>query len=131
MPPKKGAKKAKRKEKKNIPQAIANIKSTFNNTIISICDREGNAIAWASSGTIGFKGSRKGTPFAAQIAAETVAKKAKEHGVKKVDVLMKGPGPGRDTAVKSLQANGIEVGYIQDRTPVPHNGPRPKKRRRM
>lgn len=127
---KKGTK-TKRKEKKNIPFGTAYINATFNNTIISITDPAGNVIAWGSSGTAGFKGSRKGTPFAAQLAAEAVAKKAKEHGIKKVDAYTKGPGSGRDTAVKSLQANGIEVGSIRDKTPVPHNGPRLKKRRRV
>ena len=107
------------------------IHATFNNTIISITDTQGNVVSWASSGAVGFKGSRKGTPFAAQLAAENAAKKAKEHGVKKVDVYTKGPGPGRDTAIKSLQNNGIEVGNIKDKTPVPHNGPRQKKRRRV
>lgn len=129
MPPKKT--KTKRKEKKNVPFGIAMIHATFNNTIISITDTQGNVVSWASSGAVGFKGSRKGTPFAAQLAAENAAKKAKEHGVKKVDVYTKGPGPGRDTAIKSLQNNGIEVGNIKDKTPVPHNGPRQKKRRRV
>jgi small subunit ribosomal protein S11 len=123
--------KTKKKEKKNIPNGNAYISATFNNTIISIADTKGNVIAWGSSGTAGFKGSRKGTPFAAQLAAEAVAKKAKEHGLKKVDVFTKGPGSGRDTAVKSLQVNGIEIGVIKDQTPVPHNGPRQKKRRRV
>lgn len=123
--------KTKRKEKKNVPHGIAFISATFNNTIISITDPDGNVVAWGSSGTAGFKGSRKGTPFASQLAAEAVAKKAKEHGVKKVDVFTKGPGSGRDTAVKSLQANGIEIGQIKDKTPIPHNGPRQKKRRRV
>lgn len=127
----KKAVKTKKKEKKNIPFGNAYISATFNNTIISIADTKGNVIAWGSSGTAGFKGSRKGTPFAAQLAAEAVAKKAKENGIRKVDVFTKGPGSGRDTAVKSLQSNGIEVGAIKDQTPVPHNGPRQKKRRRV
>lgn len=131
MVEKKAVKKTKKKAKKNVPYGLAYINSTFNNTIITITDTEGNVVAWGSSGTAGFKGSRKGTPFAAQLAAEAVAKKAKDNGVKKIDVYTKGPGSGRDTAIKSLQANGIEVGFIKDKTPVPHNGPRLKKRRRM
>ena len=114
-----------------MPHGIAHIKATFNNTIISITDLEGNAVAWASSGTIGFKGSRKSTPFAAQLAAESAAKQAHEHGVRKVEVRVKGPGSGRETAIRTLQANGLEVGSIKDVTPVPHNGCRPKKKRRV
>ncbi len=121
----------KRRERKNIPFGQAHIKSTFNNTIISITDNEGNMISWESSGSIGFKGSRKSTPFAAQLAAEAVAKKAQEHGVRKVEVFVKGPGSGRETAIRSLQAAGLEVASISDVTPVPHNGCRPKKRRRV
>ena len=134
MPPKSrqaGAKKVRRKEKKNIAQGEAHIKSTFNNTIVSITDPQGNVIAWASSGHVGFKGSRKSTPFAAQLAAENAARKAQEHGVKKVDVFVKGPGSGRETAIRSLGAIGLEVGTIQDVTPTPHNGCRPPKRRRV
>ena len=133
MPPKGkvGAKKVRRKEKKNVAHGHANIKSTFNNTIVSICDPSGAVIAWSSSGQVGFKGSRKSTPFAAQLAAEAAAKKAMEHGMRKVDVFVKGPGSGRETAIRSLQATGLEVGAIQDVTPVPHNGCRPKKRRRV
>jgi small subunit ribosomal protein S11 len=124
-------KKAKRKEKKNIIHGHAHIKSTFNNTIVSITDLEGNSIAWASAGNVGFKGSRKSTPFAAQLAAEAASKRAQEHGMRKVDVFVKGPGSGRETAIRSLQASGLEVMGIQDNTPVPHNGCRPRKRRRV
>ena len=136
MPPKTrtatgGAKKVRRKEKKNIAHGHAHIKSTFNNTIVSITDPMGNVIAWASAGHVGFKGSRKSTPFAAQMAAESAARKAQEHGVRKVDVFVKGPGSGRETAIRSLQATGLEVGAIQDVTPMPHNGCRPPKRRRV
>jgi small subunit ribosomal protein S11 len=120
-----------RREKKNIPHGAAHIKSTFNNTIVTITDPQGNVIAWASSGHVGFKGSRKSTPFAAQLAAENAARKAQEHGVKKVDVFVKGPGSGRETAIRSLQAAGLEVGAISDVTPQPHNGCRPPKRRRV
>lgn len=125
------AKKPRRKEKKNVPHGQAHIKSTFNNTIISITDLTGAVISWATSGHVGFKGSRKSTPFAAQMAAEAAARKAAEHGVKKVDVFVKGPGSGRETAIRSLQAAGLEVGVIQDVTPQPHNGTRPSKRRRV
>ena len=126
-----GGKKVRRKEKKNIAHGHAHIKSTFNNTIVSITDPQGNVISWASSGHVGYKGSRKSTPFAAQLAAENAARKAQEHGVRKVDVFVKGPGSGRETAIRSLQATGLEVGLIQDVTPVPHNGCRPPKRRRV
>jgi small subunit ribosomal protein S11 len=121
----------KRREKKNIEQGIAHIKSTFNNTLISITDKRGNAIAWASAGTVGFKGSRKSTPFAAQQAAETAAKSAMEHGLKEVECYVKGPGAGREAAIRSLQAAGLEVNMIKDVTPIPHNGCRPPKRRRV
>lgn len=135
MPPKKataaGAKKIRRKEKKNVAVGQAYIKSTFNNTIVSITDPSGAVISWSSAGQVGFKGSRKSTPFAAQQAAEVAAKRAMEHGMKKVDVFVKGPGSGRETAIRSLQASGLEVGTIQDMTPVPHNGCRPQKRRRI
>jgi small subunit ribosomal protein S11 len=136
MPPKSrqaaGAKtKVRRKEKKNVAHGHAHIKSTFNNTIVSITDPTGAVIAWASSGQVGFKGSRKSTPFAAQLAAESAARRAMEHGMKKVDVFVKGPGSGRETAIRSLQATGLEVGTIQDVTPSPHNGCRPPKRRRV
>lgn len=121
----------KRREKKNIEHGIAHIKSTFNNTIISITDKQGNAIAWASAGTSGFKGSRKSTPFAAQQAAESAAKSAMEHGLKEVECFVKGPGAGREAAIRSLQAAGLEVSMIKDVTPIPHNGCRPPKRRRV
>jgi small subunit ribosomal protein S11 len=110
---------------------VAHIKSSFNNTIITITDQQGNTIAWASSGNVGFKGSRKSTPFAAQLAAETAAKRAMEHGVRRVDVMVKGPGSGRETAIRSIQSAGIEVLGIKDVTPVPFNGCRPSKRRRV
>ena len=132
MPPKTaGAKKVRRKEMKNVAHGHAHIKSTFNNTIISITDPTGAVIAWASAGQVGFKGSRKSTPFAAQLAAESAARRAMEHGMRKVDVFVKGPGSGRETALRSLQATGLEVGSISDVTPVPHNGTRPPKRRRV
>lgn len=127
----KGRRRLKKKERKNIPYGIAHIKSTFNNTIVNITDQNGNTIAWGSAGTSGFKGSRKSTPFAAQVTATSVAKLAQEHGVSKVDVRVKGVGSGRETAVRSLQAAGLEIGTITDVTPVPHNGCRPPKRRRV
>ena len=126
-----GAKKVRRKEKKNITHGQAHIKSTFNNTIVSITDPQGNVISWASAGHVGFKGSRKSTPFAAQMAAENCARKAQEHGVKKVDVFVKGPGSGRETAIRSLQAAGLEILGVKDVTPQAHNGVRPRKRRRV
>ena len=125
------ARKGRRKEKKNVSHGHAYIKSTFNNTIVSITDPTGAVIAWASSGQVGFKGSRKSTPFAAQLAAEAAARRAQEHGMKKVDVFVKGPGSGRETAIRSLQATVLEVGSIQDVTPQAHNGCRPPKRRRV
>src|SRR5207342_3942815 len=135
MPPKSrqsaSARKPRRKEKKNVSHAHAHIKSTFNNTIVTITDPMGNVISWASAGHVGFKGSRKSTPYAAQMVAEAAARKAQEHGMRKVDVFVKGPGSGRETAIRSLQATGLEVGSIQDVTPVPHNGCRPPKRRRV
>lgn len=121
----------KAKEKKNIALGIAHIQSTFNNTIVSISDTSGNLLSWASAGTVGFKGTKKGTPFAAQMAAESAAKRAMEHGLKRVDVYVKGPGSGRETAIRSLQAVGLEVSLIKDVTPIPHNGCRPPKRRRV
>ncbi|HEX2030779.1 MAG TPA: 30S ribosomal protein S11 [Actinomycetota bacterium] len=124
-------KKTRKKEKKNVPHGAAHIKSTFNNTIITITDPDGNTVAWASSGNVGFKGSRKSTPFAAQLAAEAAARRAQEHGVRRVDVFVKGPGSGRETAIRSLAATGLEILGIQDVTPVPHNGCRPRKRRRV
>ena len=120
-----------RADRKNIPVGQAHIKSTFNNTIVSITDPQGNVISWQSGGTVGFKGSRKSTPFAAQLAAEAAAKAAMDHGLKKVTVFVKGPGSGRETAIRSLQAAVLEVSGIQDKTPIPHNGCRPKKRRRV
>ncbi len=120
-----------RRERKNIEHGVAHIKSTFNNTIISITDLKGNSISWASAGTVGFKGSRKSTPFAAQMAAYAAAKAAMEHGLKEVEVLVKGPGAGREAAIRSLQAAGLEVNLIKDVTPIPHNGCRPPKRRRV
>ena len=125
------ARKPRRKEKKNVVVGQAHIKSTFNNTIVSITDSTGAVISWSSSGDVGFKGSRKSTPYAAQMAAEAAARKAQEHGLKKVDVFVKGPGSGRETAIRSLQAAGLEVGSISDVTPQAHNGVRPPKRRRV
>jgi len=121
----------KKKEKKNIPNGIAHIQATFNNTVITITDVIGNTIAWSSSGAVGFKGSRKSTPYAAGQAAEDVAKKAKEHGIKNLEVLVKGPGSGREAAIRSLQAVGFNITLIRDRTPIPHNGCRQPKRRRV
>ncbi len=126
-----GGRRPKRRERKNVAYGVAHVKSSFNNTIITITDQQGNALAWASSGNVGFKGSRKSTPFAAQLAAETVARRAMEHGVRKVDVLVKGPGSGRETAIRTIQNTGIEVVGIKDVTPIPHNGCRPPKRRRV
>lgn len=120
-----------RKERKNIEKGHAHIQSTFNNTIITLSDVQGNAISWASAGQLGFKGSRKSTPFAAQMAAETATKAAIEHGLKSVDVFVKGPGAGREAAIRALQAAGLEVTMIKDVTPIPHNGCRPPKRRRV
>lgn len=121
----------KRRERKNIEAGVAHIRSTFNNTIITITDTKGNAVSWASAGGVGFKGSRKSTPFAAQMAAENAAKEAMEHGMKVVEVMVKGPGAGREAAIRSLQAAGLEVNLIKDVTPIPHNGCRPPKRRRV
>jgi small subunit ribosomal protein S11 len=129
--PKPGGRRPRKKERKNVNYGIAHIKSSFNNTIVSISDQDGNVLAWASAGNVGFKGSRKSTPFAAQMAAEQCARRAMEHGVRKVDVVVKGPGSGRETAIRSLQNAGIEVTGIKDATPVPHNGCRPPKRRRV
>ena len=129
--PKPGGRRPRRRERKNIAYGVAHIKSSFNNTIVSITDPEGHVIAWASAGNVGFKGSRKSTPFAAQMAAEAAARRAMEHGVRKVDVLVKGPGSGRETAIRSLQNAGIEVSGIKDVSPIPHNGVRPRKRRRV
>jgi small subunit ribosomal protein S11 len=121
----------KKKEKKNIAEGIAHIQSTFNNTIVSITDLSGNVIAWSSAGIQGFKGSRKSTPFAAQLAAEDAVKKAKEHGLRSIQVYVKGPGAGRESALRSLQVAGLNITVIRDVTPVPHNGCRPPKRRRV
>ncbi|HDK25599.1 MAG TPA: 30S ribosomal protein S11 [Candidatus Atribacteria bacterium] len=131
MANKKKAKKTKKKIKKNIATGIVHIQSTFNNTIVSITDKQGNVIAWSSAGNIGYKGSKKSTSFAAQITAETAAKKAMDQGMKEVDVLVKGPGPGRETAIRSLQTVGLKVNMIKDVTPIPHNGCRPPKQRRI
>ncbi len=120
-----------RKVKKNIERGAVHIRSTFNNTMVTITDVAGNAISWASSGGLGFRGSRKSTPFAAQMAAETAAKAAMEHGLKTVEVYVKGPGAGREAAIRALQAAGLEVSMIKDVTPIPHNGCRPPKRRRV
>ena len=120
-----------RREKKNIERGAAHIKSTFNNTIVTITDVAGNAISWASAGGLGIRGSRKSTPFAAQMAAETAAKAAMEHGLKYVEVYVKGPGSGREAAIRALQVAGLEVNMIKDVTPIPHNGCRPPKRRRV
>ena len=126
-PGKKGGK----KEKKNVPHAVAHIQATFNNTTITIADPTGGVLAWSSSGVQGFKGSRKGTPFAAQVAAQSAGNSAKDLGLRSVDVMVKGPGAGRESAVRALQASGIEVKSIKDVTPIPHNGCRPPKRRRV
>jgi small subunit ribosomal protein S11 len=120
-----------RRDRKNIENGIAHIKSTFNNTMVTITDKTGNAISWASAGGMGFRGSRKSTPFAAQMAAEQAAKAAMEHGLKEVECLVKGPGSGREAAIRALQAAGLEVSMIKDVTPIPHNGCRPPKRRRV
>jgi small subunit ribosomal protein S11 len=121
----------KRRERKNIDKGVAHIRSTFNNTIVTITDTNGNALSWATSGGMGFKGSRKSTPFASQMAAESAAKTAMEHGMREVEVMVKGPGSGREAAIRQLQAAGLEVTTIKDVTPIPHNGCRPPKRRRV
>ena len=121
----------KKKEKKHVESGAAHIRSTFNNTIVTISDPKGNALSWASAGEMGFRGSRKSTPFAAQMAAETAAKAAMEHGLRSVEVFVKGPGSGREAAIRALQAAGLEVNSIKDVTPIPHNGCRPPKRRRV
>ncbi len=130
MPQKKRAK-AKKRERKSIPAGRAYIQATFNNTIVTLTDPEGNVIAWSSSGTAGFKGSRKGTPYAAQLAGNKAARKAMEHGLRQVEVYVKGPGSGREAAIRSLQSSGLHITSIRDVTPVPHNGCRPPKRRRL
>ncbi|MFZ5449165.1 MAG: 30S ribosomal protein S11 [Thermodesulfobacteriota bacterium] len=121
----------KKKEKKNIPVGVAHIKATFNNTLVTITDPTGNVVSWSSAGVQGFKGSRKGTPFAAQLAAQDAARKAMEHGMRNVDVFVKGPGAGREAALRALQAAGLSVNMIRDVSPIPHNGCRPPKRRRV
>ena len=123
--------KVKKKEKKNISNAIAHVNSSFNNTLVTITDYQGNTISWSSSGSLGFKGSRKSTPYAAQMAAEDAGKKASEHGVKIIDIEVQGPGSGRESALRALQIVGFQVNSIRDVTPIPHNGCRPKKRRRV
>jgi len=120
-----------KRERRAVPHGRAYVKSTFNNTVVTITDSAGNAVCWASAGSVGFKGTRKGTPFAAQSTAETAARRAMEAGMKRVDVYVKGPGAGRETAIRSLQAAGLEIASIRDMTPIPHNGCRPPKRRRV
>lgn len=127
----KKAGRTRKRDRKNVDQGIAHIKSTFNNTIVTITDKSGNTITWASAGIVGFKGTRKGTPYAAQLAAEQAAKEAMEHGMREVEVYVKGPGAGREAAIRALQAAGLEVSLIKDVTPIPHNGCRPPKRRRV
>ena len=129
--PKPGGRRPRKRERRNVSHGVAHIKCSFNNTIVTITDLEGNVLSWASAGNVGFKGSRKSTPFAAQMAAEKAARGAMEHGVRKVDVQVKGPGSGREMAIRSIQSTGIEVTGIKDVTPVPHNGCRPPKRRRV
>ena len=131
MPIAKKARPRKRREAKHVSQGVAHIHSSFNNTIVSISDMTGGAIAWASAGGMGFKGSKKSTPFAAQMAAESAARKSMEHGMKQVEVFVKGPGAGREAAIRALQAAGLEIVLIKDVTPIPHNGCRPPKRRRV
>jgi small subunit ribosomal protein S11 len=131
MPDKKKPTRVKKRERKAVPKGHAYIQSTFNNTIITLTDASGNAIAWGSSGTAGFKGSRKGTPYAAQMAGEQTARRGMEHGLREVDVYVKGPGSGREAAIRSLQSAGLTITGIRDVTPVPHNGCRPKNRRRV
>ena len=121
----------KRKERKNVEHGIAHIRSSFNNTIVTISDKQGNTLSWASAGQLGFRGSKKSTPFAAQSAADTAARAAMEHGLKTVEVLVRGPGAGREAAIRALQAAGLEISVIKDATPIPHNGCRPPKRRRV
>ncbi len=131
MARRKAATRPKRRERKGVEHGVAHIKSSFNNTMISVTDLEGNSISWSSAGSVGFKGSRKSTPYAAQVAAESAARTAMEHGMKQVEVFVKGPGAGREAAIRSLQATGLEVNVIRDVTPIPHNGCRPPKRRRV
>jgi small subunit ribosomal protein S11 len=129
--PKPGGRRPRKKERKNVAVGTVHIKSSFNNTIVTVTDAEGNTLSWASSGNVGFKGSRKSTPFAAQMAAEKACRAAMEHGLRKVEVLVKGPGSGRETAIRAIQATGVEVSGIKDVTPTPHNGCRQPKRRRV
>jgi small subunit ribosomal protein S11 len=131
VPAKKPTPKKGKKEKRHVVHGVAHVQATFNNTHITITDLEGNVVSWASAGTLGFKGSRKGTPFAAQQAAMTAANAAKEHGLRSLDIRVKGPGSGRESAIRALQAAGVEVKSIRDVTPIPHNGCRPPKRRRV
>ncbi len=130
MPQKKKTK-ARKRERKSVPQGRACIQATFNNTIVTLTDPNGNVLAWSSSGTVGFKGSRKGTPYAAQLAASNAARKAMEHGLKQIEVVVKGPGSGREAAIRALQSSGLYITSIRDVTPIPHNGCRPPKRRRV
>lgn len=130
-PKREGARTRRRKVRKNIAAGNAYIKTSFNNTLVTLTDKEGNVISWASAGSAGFKGSRKSTPFAAQVTAEKAARAGMEHGLQKVDVFVRGPGSGRETAIRSLQAAGLDVTSVKDVTPIPHNGCRPKKRRRV
>ena len=130
-PAKKATPKKSKKEKRHVVHGVAHVQASFNNTLITITDLEGNVVSWASAGTLGFKGSRKGTPFAAQQAASTAASAAKEHGLRSLDIRVKGPGSGRESAIRALQAAGVEVKSIRDVTPIPHNGCRPPKRRRV
>ncbi|GBE02092.1 30S ribosomal protein S11 [bacterium BMS3Bbin06] len=120
-----------KKDKKNVPYGVAHVQTTFNNTIVTVTDKGGNVIAWVSAGSLGFKGSRKGTPYAAQVAAENAAKRAMDMGMKHIDVYVKGPGAGRESAIRAIQATGLDINIIKDVTPVPHNGCRPPKRRRV
>ena len=131
MAQRRGKKRATRRVRKNVPQGQAHIHATFNNTIITMTDRQGNAISWGSGGTVGFKGSRKSTPYAARMAAQQTAKQAMDHGMREIDVFVKGPGPGREAAIRALQAAGLKVKSITDVTPIPHNGCRPPKKRRV
>ncbi len=130
MPQKKKIK-ARKRERKSVPEGRACIQATFNNTIVTLTDPNGNVIAWSSSGTVGFKGSRKSTPYAAQMAANNAARKAMEHGLKQIEVIVKGPGSGREAAIRALQSSGLYITSIRDVTPIPHNGCRPPKRRRV
>lgn len=131
QPQKRTRTRAKKKERKSVPVGVAHVNCTFNNTIVTIADLDGNAVSWSSGGSVGYKGSRKSTPFAAQLVAKDAATKAKEHGVKEVEVFLQGPGSGRESAIRSLQAAGLEIRTIKDVTPIPHNGCRPRKRRRV